>query len=205
MAKNTDQEQFWEGEFGLEYSKRNIGDDIIASNLALFSNVLRHAPGVSSVLELGANIGLNIRALKQLLPAADFSCIEINEYAFAELQSIQGIEAFNDSILDFKTDKKWDLSLIKTVLIHINPDYLDRVYELLYTTAKKYIVLAEYYNPSPVSVVYRGNEDRLFKRDFAGEMLDKYGDLELVDYGFAYHRDNQFPQDDITWFLLRKK
>ena len=97
------------------------------------------------------------------------------------------------------------MSLIKTVLIHINPDYLDRVYELLYTTAKKYIVLAEYYNPSPVSVVYRGNEDRLFKRDFAGEMLDKYGDLELVDYGFAYHRDNQFPQDDITWFLLRKK
>jgi spore coat polysaccharide biosynthesis protein SpsF len=26
----------------------------------------------------------------------------------------------------------------------------------------------------------------------------------LVDYGFAYHRDPAFPQDDITWFLLEK-
>jgi spore coat polysaccharide biosynthesis protein SpsF len=27
----------------------------------------------------------------------------------------------------------------------------------------------------------------------------------LVDYGFAYHRDPNFPQDDITWFLLEKR
>jgi len=44
----------------------------------------------------------------------------------------------------------------------------------------------------------------LFKRDFAGEMLDRFKDLELLDYGFVYHRDNNFPQDDLNWFLLRK-
>jgi hypothetical protein len=44
----------------------------------------------------------------------------------------------------------------------------------------------------------------LFKRDFAGEMLERYPDLELIDYGFVYKRDNNFPQDDITWFLLKK-
>jgi len=43
-----------------------------------------------------------------------------------------------------------------------------------------------------------------FKRDFAGEMLDRYRDLKLVDYGFAYHRDPAFSHDDITWFLLEK-
>jgi hypothetical protein len=53
-------------------------------------------------------------------------------------------------------------------------------------------------------VNYRGYQDKLFKRDFAGEMLDAFKDLKLLDYGFTYHRDNQFPQDDMTWFLLEK-
>ncbi len=55
-----------------------------------------------------------------------------------------------------------------------------------------------------VPLDYRGLSNKLFKRDFAGEMLDKYPDLQLVDYGFVYHNDNSFPQDDINWFLLKK-
>ena len=64
--------------------------------------------------------------------------------------------------------------------------------------------MAEYYNPSPVTIEYRGEKDKLFKRDFAGEMLDKYQDLKLIKYGFIYKRDTTFPQDDITWFLMEK-
>ncbi len=41
------------------------------------------------------------------------------------------------------------------------------------------------------------------QRDFAGELMDKFG-LRLVDCGFVCHRDNRFPQDDATWFLLEK-
>ena len=65
--------------------------------------------------------------------------------------------------------------------------------------------IAEYYNPTPVEVKYRGHDGRLFKRDFAGEMLDRFPDLKLVDYGFNYHRDHNFPQDDGNWFLLEKR
>ena len=36
------------------------------------------------------------------------------------------------------------------------------------------------------------------------EMIEKYEELKLLDYGFAYHKDENFPQDDISWFLLRK-
>ena len=97
-----------------------------------------------------------------------------------------------------------DLVLIKGVLIHINPDMLSQVYQNLYRLSKRYICIAEYYNPSTVSVPYRGHRDRLFKRDFAGEMMDKYQDLRLVNYGFVYHRDLNFPLDDLTWFLLEK-
>lgn len=91
------------------------------------------------------------------------------------------------------------------VLIHINPNELKTVYEKLYTSSKKYILIAEYYNPSPVEIPYRGNKERLFKRDFAGEFLDMFPDCKLEDYGFVYHRDNNFPLDDITWFLMKKE
>ncbi len=40
--------------------------------------------------------------------------------------------------------------------------------------------------------------------NFVGEMLEKYPDLRLVDYGFTYHLHPAFPQYDITWFLMQK-
>jgi spore coat polysaccharide biosynthesis protein SpsF len=55
-----------------------------------------------------------------------------------------------------------------------------------------------------VEIDYRGHSGKLFKRDFAGEMLDRFPDLKLVSYGFCYHRD-EFPQDDSTWFLMEKQ
>jgi len=140
-----------------------------------------------------------------LFPETIVKGIEINETAAEELVTRIGKDnVFNQSIFDFNVDEQFDLTLIKGVLIHINPDMLSTVYEKLYISSKKYILLCEYYNPSPVTIPYRGHSDRLFKRDFAGEMMDKYNDLKLVNYGFAYHRDNSFPQDDITWFLMEK-
>ena len=46
---------------------------------------------------------------------------------------------------------------------------------------QKYICIVEYYNPTPVEVIYRGHKGKLFKRDFAGEMLDKYRNLKLIN------------------------
>jgi pseudaminic acid biosynthesis-associated methylase len=91
------------------------------------------------------------------------------------------------------------------VLIHINPEMLALTYRKLHEASSRWILVCEYYNPSPMAIPYRGHADRLFKRDFAGEMLDMFPDLRLADYGFAYRRDPAFPQDDITWFLMEKK
>ena len=98
-----------------------------------------------------------------------------------------------------------DFAFTKGVLIHQAPEMLPIAYDLLYRTSRNYIFISEYYNPSPVEVVYRGNSSVLFKRDFAGELLSRFSDLCLIDYGFIYHGDNQFPQDDTTWFLLNKR
>jgi pseudaminic acid biosynthesis-associated methylase len=82
---------------------------------------------------------------------------------------------------------------------------LGEVYQRIHAASSRWVLIGEYYNPCPVSVPYRGHMDRLFKRDFAGEMLDMFSDLRLVDYGFCYRRDAAFPQDDISWFLLGKE
>ena len=87
----------------------------------------------------------------------------------------------------------------------MNPDTLRDVYEVVVKIAQRYICLVEYYNPTPVEVSYRGYDKRLFKRDFAGEILDTYPMVKLLDYGFVYHRDANFPQDDVNWFLLEKR
>jgi spore coat polysaccharide biosynthesis protein SpsF len=201
----TPQEHFWADEFGDEYADRNKGDQWIANNIALFAKIFISTQGVQSVIEFGANIGLNLRAIRHLMPHATLSAIEINSKAVAELEQWGELKnIYPMSILDFKPKGSFDLVLIKGVLIHINPEMLPQVYDSLYQTSRKYICIAEYYNPTPVTVPYRGHEDRLFKRDFAGEMLDKYPDLKLIDYGFAYHRDPNHPQGDITWFLLEK-
>ena len=204
----TEQESFWAGEFGDGYADRNQGERLVASNTAFLAKVLARATAVTSVIEFGANIGLNLMALRRLLPLSQLSAIEINQKAVARLQTLAGmignIHIHPQSIFDFTPNQTYDLTLIKGVLIHIAPDMLPTTYDLLYRASGRYICVAEYYNTSPVEVPYRGHTGKLFKRDFAGELLDTYPDLRLVDYGFAYRRDPQFPQDDITWFLLEK-
>jgi len=200
----TDQEKFWIGEFGTRYTERNIGEQLLASNIAFFSKILSRTMNVKSVIEFGANIGFNLIAIKRLLPSVELSAIEINQTAVNELEKLKNIKIYPVSVLEFKPDIQRDFVLTKGVLIHINPEKLAKVYELLYETSKRYICIAEYYNPSPITVEYRGHTNKLFKRDFAGEIMNQFSDLSLTDYGFVYHRDNIYPQDDITWFLFEK-
>jgi len=200
----TPQEAFWAGEFGNDYTERNSDAKWIASNIALFAKILCRTNGIKSVLEFGANRGLNLLALKQLLPDASFSAVEINLKAATELERHGFITVHHASLLDFAPSTPSSLVLIKGVLIHLNPDVLEHVYELMVRASSRYICVAEYYNPTPVTVSYRGHSDRLFKRDFAGEIMTYYPAVRLVDYGFSYHGDPNFPQDDLTWFLLEK-
>ncbi len=202
----TEQEKFWASDFGDGYIERNRSDQLLASNLQFFSRVLRSVQSVRSCLELGANIGMNLKALKLLFPDCNLSAVEINKAAARELQiQVPNADVFNGAIQDFKTDEpSHDLVITKGVLIHLNPDTLPEVYQLIYRSSKRYILLAEYYSPVPVDIPYRGHRNKLFKRDFAGEMLEEFNGLRLIDYGFAYRRDPVFPQDDINWFLLEK-
>lgn len=203
MKFKTDQEEFWAGDFGDQYINRNNSKTFLNSKIAMFGNIMRSAPGVETIAEFGCNIGFNLLALHSLKPALKLKGYEINDSAVKKAKALDIAVINKCSILDEIKEEPVDLTFTAAVLIHINPDYLARVYDNLVNNSKKYILVAEYYNPNPTTVIYRGHSDRIFKRDFAGDLIENY-DLKLVDYGFVYKRDNVAPQDDLTWFLLSK-
>lgn len=199
-------EEFWKGEFGIEYAKRNTG--LVARNAVFFAKALLPVMGIrqpQSVLELGCGTGQNLEALQLLLGTqTELEGIEINEQAakackvgIIHVRSLLGLTGSTWL-------RTWDLVLTKGVLIHQPPEELPRIYDMMYRASNRYIFIAEYYNPTPVEVEYRGHQGVLWKRDFAGELMDQHPDVKLVDTGFAYHRAPQ-PQDDLTWFLLEKQ
>jgi pseudaminic acid biosynthesis-associated methylase len=200
----TPQEATWAGEFGDAYMARNRSFSLFSGKLNLFAQVLRRAQGIESALELGANIGLNLRALRTLLPAVGLAGVEINKQAYAELAAIDGLEAHHGSLLDIALEAQFDLVFTAGVLIHIAPEKLACAYEQMARFSRRYIALIEYYSPTPVELPYRGHSSLLFKRDFAGEFLDRHPSFRVVDYGFIWRRDPMFPLDDPTWFLLEK-
>jgi pseudaminic acid biosynthesis-associated methylase len=204
MNYHTEQEKFWATDFGNDYPNRNEGEKLISSNLALFSKIFKSCVSVNSVAELGCNIGLNLIALNRININMKLRGYEINEEAATAAREKNIAEIINTTIIEtLEVNQKFDLTFTKGVLIHINPDKLHAVYRNLYDLSNRYIMICEYYNPVPVSIDYRGNKDRLFKRDFAGELIKEF-DLKLVDYGFNYYQDTYLTNDDSTWFLLEK-
>ena len=74
----TAQENLWAGGVCTDYIARNNGDQLLASNLAFFSRSLHQARGISRCVEFGANIGMNLKALRLLYPDMNLHGIEIN-------------------------------------------------------------------------------------------------------------------------------
>jgi tRNA1(Val) A37 N6-methylase TrmN6 len=76
----NDQEKFWLGNFGNNYTKRSFNQKTILNNKIFFSKIFNNKK-VNSILELGANVGYNILALKKVFKKLKLiTCIEINNF-----------------------------------------------------------------------------------------------------------------------------
>jgi pseudaminic acid biosynthesis-associated methylase len=213
MAKHEglDPADFWSGNFGDVYTKRNASPEILESNRRFFELALlptaTQMPPRRRVLELGANIGLNMRALRLLEPfrMADFTGVDVNRLAIEQLEQ-HGFLTVHADIS--KPPQPWgagyDFVLIKGVLIHIEPEYRPIVYKSLYEAASEFIFIAEYFAAEPRMQTYREHDNRMWLADYGGEFWDKYPDLELVDYGFSWRRDKFVRQDNLTWWCFKK-
>jgi len=79
MNYQTDQENFWAGEFGNDYISRNDSEAQRSSDVALWCRILEYLDGSNSFFEFGCNIGLNLDALKQINSSFQLGGVEINQ------------------------------------------------------------------------------------------------------------------------------
>jgi spore coat polysaccharide biosynthesis protein SpsF len=201
--KLNEQEKFWFGDFGKKYISRNNSKKIQKNTDIFFKKIFKKKINLNTIIELGANVGNNIKSLSKIYPKSKITSVEINEKACKILRKkFTDIKVINSSLASLKINETFELVLCKGILIHINPRQLNKIYDKIYSLSKKYILIAEYYSPTPTKIIYRGKKNKLFKRDFAGDLINRYN-LKLIDYGFSYRYD-KYPQDDLTWFLLKK-
>ena len=200
----TEQEKFWSTGFGNKYTKRTHEKrKYFTTRIKMWSDILLHTSDIKSVFEIGSNTGINMDVINFLMnKKIDTNGVEINKKAVV-LAKKNKHKVKNISVLNYKPKKKFDMSISCGVMIHINPSYINKVYDVLYKSSKKYILISEYFNTNPVSIDYRGFSNKLFKRDFAKEIQKKYK-LKLIDYKFMWSQDNLYPCDDTTWFLFEK-
>jgi len=194
--------QYWTGPEGDDYHKRQQVTD--KANVNYFARALNHYDPASAI-ELGCGDGRNMKALLQLHPLMRITGVDVNDSALqkaAEYGRPVKMSA-DDPVLPAMLVSAADLVYTKGLLIHIPPEQLPQVYDNLYHLSNHLILIGEYYSPRREHLHYRGEPGKLWKADFAGELMDRFPDLKLIDYGFHYHRDF-YPQDDITWFVMRK-
>lgn len=199
-------ERFWAGRFGDNYRLRNQWDGLAESNKGLWGRILSKVEVCASVLELGAGSGLNVPAIRAHLPSVAYAAVEINKAACVDLAALPSVEVNRMSILDYIVREPVDLVFTKGVLIHMAPEDLPKVYDLMFRASHRYVCFVEYHNQRPVKIQdKRYRKGTLWKRDFCGEMMAQNPRLKLLDYGFLYKGDLERGQrEDLHWFLMEK-
>jgi pseudaminic acid biosynthesis-associated methylase len=202
------QEQLWRSDFGDAYVDRNAVSDAHLANLTRsWTRVLERTMGrpPKTILEGGANIGLNLRALRRLTDAR-FIAVEPNAKARQRLLDDRIVEPgdVHDGLLSKiqLPDGCVDLSFTSGVLIHVPPsDLLASISELV-RVSRRYVVCIEYFSDKPEEIPYRGETEALFKRDFGSFYLENFPQLRVLDYGFAWKAMTGL--DNLTWQLFEK-
>jgi spore coat polysaccharide biosynthesis protein SpsF len=205
----TKQERLWRGGFGDAYTERNaVSETKLAALTANWAAILRSTIGAPprSILEVGANVGLNLRALARLT-GADLYAVEPNARAREALVADGVVPAGRalDGLCEAipLADRSVELAFTSGVLIHIHPDNLLASCREIHRVSSRYVVCIEYFAATPEEVLYRDQSDALFKRDFGSFYLDNFPDLAVLDCGFSWKRTTGL--DDLTWWVFRKR
>ena len=209
MASRNNQEEFWVHNLSSSYIEANPYLGLDEGKLAekAWHQILNKIDfsELNSFLECGSNIGRNIKTLSRILPNSNASVIEINPVALERCRMNNKIEfEFLGSIKEAVFSTRFDLVFTCGVLIHVNPDDLVNTLENMFRLSKKYVVVAEYFNRTPVTINYRGEDEKLFKRDWGKFVLENFN-TELLDYGFLWGQEYDAAGfDDITYWVFRK-
>ncbi len=194
-------EQLWAGDFGESYTERNAaaGD----RRGPFWSSLFAKYPS-SRVLEVGCNLGTNLRWICQHVPACEVCGVDISPHALERLRSslptVNAVWAPARS-LPFR-DGWFDLVFTAGVLIHQPEATLPLVMLELVRCSRRYVLCMEYFAERSVAVPYRGQAGALFKRNYGGIYQELSPELTLLEKGELTRMQGW---DDITYWLFQKK
>jgi pseudaminic acid biosynthesis-associated methylase len=193
-------EALWKGDFGDDYVDRNVG---AYEARKAFWNQLFERTHFSSVLEVGCNVGGNLRWLAPLLPDGAVFGVDVNAKAIARLHAeIPGVNAISGPGRNLPFRDRWfDLVFTMGVLIHQPDSTLPLVMAEMVRTASRWVLLGEYFAEETTEVGYRGHEGALFKRDYGKLFTELFPDWSQADMGFLSKDDGW---DDVTWWLFER-
>ena len=97
------QEKFWLSNFGNNYINRNKSKELIRNKFFFFKKIFQNfkRKRITSVIEFGSNIGLNLLCLKKIFILKKISALEINKNSAQQCKNIKNVNVFNVSINNF--------------------------------------------------------------------------------------------------------
>lgn len=192
-------ERLWGGEFGNQYVDRNRDFAVRQP----FWRELLSSISCRRVLEVGCNIGGNLRWVAENLPPEEVYGVDVNLKALRQLREIvPDANALWSAGRDLPFRDGWfDLVFTFGVLIHQPDDTLPLMMAEMVRTSRRYVLCGEYFASETEEVPYRGETAALFRRDYGGLFQRLFPELALTQQGFLSKSEGW---DDITWWLFDK-
>lgn len=193
-------EQLWANDFGNAYVERNR--DAGGGRGSFWASIIERYP-IASALEVGCNMGANLRWLAEIISQESLAGVDVNQRALGELkQTLPGVTTHHAPARDLPfPDETFDLVFTMGVLIHQSPTSLPEVMDEIVRCTSRYVLCGEYFAENLVEVPYRGHRGALYKMDF-GKMYEcRFPQLSLLGGG-RLSRAVGF--DDITYWMFEK-
>lgn len=177
----------WEGQFGDEYTARNM---YIPNRGKFFRRFLKY--NIGTVFEIGCNWGPNLQAWEA--EGIDAVGCDVNAGA-VKLANAMGLKAMQGMAQE--VNEQFDLVFTVGVLIHQRTPELIQMMTEMVRLSSRYVFFAEYEGHDE-EVPYRGERCALFKREFGKIFNSLFPKADLVESGFA---GKELGFDDVTYWL----
>jgi pseudaminic acid biosynthesis-associated methylase len=195
-------EALWSGDFGNDYVERNIR---AYHERGEFWTSLLTTMRPASALEVGSNVGGNLRWVTQVVPPEHVVGIDVNRKALQELEErLPGVRGIESSARELPfADRSFELVFTMGVLIHQPEESLPAVMDEMVRVSSRYVLCGEYFGEETSEIPYRGYRNALFRRDYGGLFATRFrGRLQLAFSGFLGTEDGF---DNVTWWLFERK
>lgn len=194
-------EGLWAGQFGNAYIDRN--KDAGEGRERFWKSFLSKYT-VGSALEVGCNIGGNLRWIAPRMKGQGLFAVDINPQAVREIR--KNFPDINVLCLPARQlcfrDAYFDLVFTAGVLIHQPESTLPLVMSEIVRCSRKYVLCLEYYALETVEIPYREQTGALFKRDYGTLYQNLFPELVLLEKGELGKNEGW---DDVTYWVFSRE